>query len=271
MPLAMRIQAGEDSRLPAPIRLDLALTSFARAVDLQDGAAIDRLAAQLEPLLPALAGDFAAIRKAAPGPDKRFAEFFVLAKIPGVRTDLIDYTRPEGASVDAYGGYWTDWMVMARGHGLADSAPPPLPLYQDTGQGADETTPDARLDLTCLGECSLSAEPLRLPEFVAKAQAAADAERAYFLRPPAGSGAYDSGGTNPPLKAPPGAVSAWEEMLAYVTAHPNDPRAPEALYWLVHVGHFGGSHNHSGRRAFKLLKAKYASSPWAGKVKYYYD
>jgi hypothetical protein len=114
-----------------------------------------------------------------------------------------------------------------------------------------------------------SARPLRLPGFVAKGQSTATVERGYFLRTP--QAYYDAGKTNPPLDLPKGAVSTWEEMLAYVTAHPKDSRAPEALYWLVHVGHFGGSHAHSGRRAFKLLKARYAASDWAVKTKYYYD
>jgi hypothetical protein len=262
MPLALRMRAGRDARLAPSLRLDLALTNFARAVDLQDGAAIDMLSGELETLLPPMAPDFAAVRKAQPGADKRFAEFFVLAKIPGLRTDLVEYTRPEGATVNDYGGSWADWIVLARGHPLAASAPPEPALYQQDGQGAAE-------DLTCLGECQIGAEPLRLPDFVAKTQADARGERGYFLRPDATY--YLSGQTNPAMTLPPGGVSAWEEMLTYIAAHPDDARAPEALYWLVHVGHFGGSHAHSGRRAFKLLKSRYGSSPWAAKVKYYYD
>jgi hypothetical protein len=60
-------------------------------------------------------------------------------------------------------------------------------------------------------------------------------------------------------------------MLVYAKAHPADPRIPETLYWLVHVGHFGGSHNHSGKRAFELLHGKYPKSVWAKKTPYYND
>jgi hypothetical protein len=269
LPLAQRMSAAADPLLPPRLRLDLDLTNFARAVDLQDAAAIDAVSNRLEALLPLMAADFAAIRKARPGPDKRFAEFFVLAKIPGLRTDLVEYTRPEGRTVSDFQGYWTDWIVFAKGRPLLTSAPPDASLYQRDGQGAEEGWPDSQTDLTCLGECQAGAQPLRLPDFAAKVQTAAGSERGYFLRTP--QSYYDAGKTNPPLDLPKGAVSAWEEMLAYVTAHPKDPRAPEALYWLVHVGHFGGSHAHSGRRAFKLLKARYAASVWAVKTKYYYD
>jgi hypothetical protein len=82
---------------------------------------------------------------------------------------------------------------------------------------------------------------------------------------------YGRGETNPAQTLPPGAVAVWDEMLDYVSAHREDPRAAEALYWLVHVGHFGGSHNHSGRRAFRLLKTRYPQSDWAVRTKYYFD
>ena len=50
------------------------------------------------------------------GPDKRFAEFFVLAKIPGVRTDLPtdypgEYERVGGRRVADFQAHWADWMI----------------------------------------------------------------------------------------------------------------------------------------------------------------
>jgi TolA-binding protein len=58
-------------------------------------------------------------------------------------------------------------------------------------------------------------------------------------------------------------------MLDYAKAHPNDPRIPEALHWIVHASHFGGSHNESGRRAFQLLHLRYPHSIWARRTKVY--
>jgi hypothetical protein len=49
------------------------------------------------------------------------------------------------------------------------------------------------------------------------------------------------------------------------------PRAPEALYWLIHVSHYGTGHNRSGYRAFMLLHERYPGSTWAKQSKYYYD
>jgi TolA-binding protein len=65
--------------------------------------------------------------------------------------------------------------------------------------------------------------------------------------------------------------SIWEELLGYVRAHPRDPRAPEALYWLIHVSYCGTGHNRSGYCAFMLLHERYPGSTWAKQSKYYYD
>ncbi len=275
MPLAQRLAIAEDAALPERLRLDISLTSFARAVALQSDPAIDRAARRLIALLPQLADPLLRVVATPPGPDKRFAEFFVLSQIPGLRTDLVDYTRPEKTVAD-FQGYWMDWRVRSPGAApgpsapgpSAPAAPPPLAAYQQAGQ-VEDGAPDAATDLVCLGECGRGASPLRLPDPVAAVQAQALKERAGFDQPP--QTFYNSGPTNPPRPAPPGTVSPWEEMLAWVTAHRQDPRAPEALYWLVHVGHFGGSHDHSGRRAFRLLHGRYPDSDWAKRAKFYYD
>lgn len=262
LPLQARIALSRDPRLPPPLKLDVALTSYARAVALADHAAVDGLAADLEKLLPQMADDWRRVRTAPAGADKRFYEFFVLAKIPGVRIDLVEYTRPEG-TVAEFQQYWTDWIIPAKGRPVAPD-PPALALYQESGV-VDDGAPDAATDLTCLGECGLGAAPLRLPDFAGAVAGQAKAERGYFVR------IKPNYSDDPPPAPPPGAVAAWDEMLAYAAANPKNPQVPEALYWLVRVGRFGGSHNHSGKRAFQLLHKAYPTSTWAKRSPYYYD
>ncbi|WP_372786547.1 hypothetical protein [Phenylobacterium sp.] len=268
-PLATRIAISQDKGLRPALRLDVALTSYGRAVQLQDNAAIDTLSRDLATLLPLMAADFRGVVAAKPGPDKRFAEFLVLAKIPGLRDDLVDLTRPEGARVVDFQSYWTDWVIMSA-RAPPPRAPRPLANYQNDGFGVQawygdgRGTPDPRTDLTCLGECGVGASPVRLPDFIAAGQARAAVERRYFTT-------FDQRYDGKPQPYPPGGVAAWDEMIDYAKAHRGDPRVPEALHWLVHVGHFGGSHKHSGQRAFKLLHARYAGSAWAKTTPYYYD
>ncbi len=266
-PLADRIALSRNPTVPTKLRLDVALTSYARAVLLQDNAAIEGLARDLETLLPIMAKDFHAIPAARLGADKRFAEFIVFAKIPGLRTDLIDYQRPEGAHVADFQRYWTDWIVLKRPG--APAQPPPLVLYQQDGANFEDGRygtgwPDALTDLACLGECGRGAAPLRVPDIFAAGAAKAAAERAIVFKT---DHRYDKPEPTPPT----GAVYVWDEMLTYAHAHPTDPRIPETLHWLVHVGHFGGSHNHTGKRAFELLHSRYPKSIWAKKTPYYND
>lgn len=261
LPLTERIALSRDARLPAPLRLDVALTSYGRAVQLQDDAALDGLAGDLATLLPQMAGDFRAVVQAKPGADKRFAAYFILAKIPGVRPDLSDYVRPEGP-VAQFQEPWVDWIILPRGRPSTKVREPALSEYQQGGWvGYD--TPDAQTDLTCLGECGRGAAPLRLPDFAKAAQGRAAAERGYFM--------IINGYDETPPAVPPGGRAAWDEIIAYVASRPGEPRAAEALYWLVRAGRWGGSHDHSGRRAFKLLHAAYPKSAWAQKAPYYYD
>ena len=288
MALSSRMALGNDPALPAPIRLDLALTSFARAVLLRDTAAVDALSRQLQRLLPAMAAEFAAIPGAAPGADRQFAEYLVFAKIPGLRTDLLDYTRPTG-TVAEFSGSWPNWVMLGKPD--PDIIPPAPVLYGSNGYqqvdvpaGTDLGEGYVRIpDVVCRTICGAGGFVPRLPAFLSATAARATAERR--LLPPPGRYADKGGYTadrrdafpNPtdtdakPLPAPPGATYVWDAVLDYANKHPRDPRVPEALHWIIHVGRYGQGHDHSGKRAFTLLKSRYPASSWAKQNQFYYD
>jgi hypothetical protein len=240
-----------------PQRDDLALTDFARAVQLQDDASIDGLARDLGGLLPQMRREWRTVAAAPPGSARRFAEYFAMAKLPGLRADLADYSRPQG-TVRQFQGTWVDWEILPRGTDGPGAFPAPSNYL--FGDWYDGDTGEA--DLTCLSECGV-AFPFHLPPFVAALQDRAEAEESVF--------AIYADSENAAAPLPAGALSAWDETLLYARAHPRDPRSPEVLYWLIHVGRWGGSHNHLGRRAFALLHARYARSIWAARSPYYYD
>jgi hypothetical protein len=232
------------ARLPtldAGFRLDIALTSWVRAVLAGDDAAADALARDLKALLPPVAADWQGFLDAKTPADKRFAAYFILAKMPGAAIDLGsgDYTRPTGTSVAQFQGHWPDWLYIPAGH----PAPPATP-------------PTEVADAVCLGLCGPAGFLLRSPDFVNAGTAQAAQERAHY---------------HPADAAKADATSVWEEVLGYAAGHPKDPRSPEALYWLVRISRFGTGHNHSSHRAYDLLKERYPASDWAKKTKYYYD
>ncbi len=257
LPQEQRIALSRNPALPAHLRLDVALTSFARAVQLQDDAAIDALARDLAKTLPQLKADWTRIAATPPGEAKRFAEFFVLAKIPGLRTDLIDYIRPTG-SLANFSGSWPRWIIVPRDQRPATAAPPKLVRYQYTGVIYGDRDDEQRFgDLTCLGQCGAGAFPLRLPQFAAAGQPTALAERRAFL-------------PDNVAEPPKGSLNVWEEVLAYARAHPEDPRSPEALYWLIRVTRWGPNDDDMSGRAFRLLHARYPKSSWAKRSPYHY-
>ena len=101
MPLAERAALATDANLPATLRLDIGLTTWTRAVLEQDDGQINALSVALETLLPAEKANLATVVKTPSGPAKRFAEFFIMAQMPGLATDLMSYTRPSGARLVA--------------------------------------------------------------------------------------------------------------------------------------------------------------------------
>lgn len=235
LPAPARVRLAQDETLPAPLRLDVALTSWTRAVLMQDMATAQRLTPLLQTLLPQLDAEWKAFAAAKSPEDRRFAAWFVLAKMPGLDVDLSGtYTRPQG-KVAEFEGHWHDWLY----------APPRAPAVP---------APEVKGDVVCYGMCGPGIFPFRAPPFVQDSAGAVAKERGQYL--PANQKT---------------AGSVWEDLLAYAKAHPQDPRSPEALYWLTRVSRFGSGHNRSSYRAYMLLQARYKASSWAQKSKYYYD
>lgn len=257
LPLERRIALSRMSILPRELRLDLALTSFARAVQLQDDRALDGLAGDLAILLPQLRQDWRRIAAAGPGPARRFALAFAMAKLPGLGTDLnLHYTRPVGTVLD-FQGSWNDWMILPSAARVGPVELPGASQYHDAASGGMDD--DRADDLTCLFRCGRGAFPLHLPPFVASVQDEATAERRAFVF------GY------PERDWPRGTLSVWEEALSYARTHRGDPRVPELLYRLIRVDRWGAAPDRLGQRAFQLLHARYPGSAWAKRSPYYYD
>jgi hypothetical protein len=266
MPLTMRAAVARDRTLPPELRLDVALTSFARAVALRDDGIADQMASDLVLLLPQLRADWQRI-VASRGSTKRYAQLFAMAKLPGLRPDLASYHRPRG-TVRQFGGYWARWTTLPGGAATSDAGLPAASSYAadgisgrhddalDMGQGED--------DLVCRGKCGAGGRPVHLPPFVAEAQARATAERGRYQA----EGRYLDNETE---TYPAGTVFLWDELLDHARANPTDPRSPEALYWLIRIGRWGGNYNHMSKRAFQLLHRRYPGSVWAKRSPYHYD
>jgi hypothetical protein len=262
LPLTQRAALVSDADLPATLRMDIGLTTWTRAVLEQNNGVIDQLSGELAVLLPQLAPQWKQVVSTAPGPDKRFAEFYVMAQIPGLSTDLPLYTRPDG-TIPNFQGNWQDWMILPAGATNGDYAPSCLLAYNPDGScdpanfdGSDATL-WAASDVVCQTYCGEGSFPMRRPDFMAATLSQWTAEQKRLATP------YVNGKGM--------GASVWDEVLAWADAHPKDPRSPEALYWLIHVTRYGQSHNHLSHRAFDILHQRYPTSTWAKKTPYYFD
>jgi len=240
MSLDMRAELAERRHLPHGAQYDLAFSTWVRAVLLENDAVSDRLARVVIALKPEMKGDLESFLNAKNKPDKRFAAYFLLAKTRNASVDMTEQY------------YWQNWLFIPTGKAPPETLPTPV---------QDFSSPDK----ICSGSCGQGSFALRLPDFVTKAQAAADEQRRRYL--PVGA----MGARGQDFKEPPDAGSVWEEVLSYVQAHPADSRSPEALYWLVKVSRFGTGHNQSSKRAFLLLHKRYPDTHWAKETKYFYD
>ncbi len=268
LPLRERVTLVDTAVLPPEIRLDVALTSFVRAVELRDDAAVDRLAGRLVTLLPQVAPDWRRIARTKPGADKLFAEAFVMMKIPSLRVDLAGYARPTG-TVRQFAGYWVDLLLPLPGRPLAFRPFAPASAYLPNGwwDGADAHDPaQEHADLACLDKCGVGSFSLHLPPFAQTIVPRALEERRSFV---VALERFDETGHRQTVSTP--GVSLWENGLDYVDRHPGDPRAPEALYRLIRVARWGGNHDHLGRRAFLMLHRRYPRSEWTSRSPFYYD
>ncbi|HVY14583.1 MAG TPA: hypothetical protein VHB27_05110 [Rhodopila sp.] len=235
LPIAERAKLAGNAALPPGLGFDLAFTTWVRAVLTGDDATADRLTPRLKAGLPQLTKEWDTYLAARPGNDKRFAAWFILAKVPGADVDLRGpYTRPQGAVAD-FDGHWRNWLYAPAG-------------AKSVGPAAIDG------DIVCYGLCGQGAFPVAMPAPVAAMADRAAAERGRFMPADAAK-----------------AGSVWEDVLAYVKAHAADPRSPEALYWVVRVSRFGTGHNRSSYRAFMLLHERYKNSSWAKETKYFYD
>lgn len=261
MPLDTRIALSRMPDLPRELKLDVALTSFPRAVQLHDDAAMVGLARDLAELLPQLRSEWNAVVTAKPGPDRLFAAGFAMAKLPGLSADLGLYWRPQG-TVPQFQGTWEDFMVLPAPLPLSgsDAVQPPGGNWYNS-DGVWNSGDDG--DLVCRGKCGAGAFALTLPPFLEAQRRRIETERNAFV--------VHSGSDSHVVDYPKGTFSLWEMVLEHARANPRDPRSPEALYWLIRIARWGANHDHSGKRAFQLLHARYPGSDWAKRSPYYYD
>jgi hypothetical protein len=239
LPTRILAQAASSPRLPENLRRQVAESAWVRAILLHD----ESVARQLAPVLSALSPDLAPGLKSyldADDSSRRFAAVFLILHRPELHPYIsagIGRETPPG-HMDSFHDNW--WCSFA-------------PAQENDGWG-NYFSKYSQMNSPLLALYS-GKKPFS-PGFLTSAEKnAAESEwnlSAKFANAP-----------------------DWlaTQVLDFAKSHPNDPRIPEALHYVVRAGHLGCTDDASAsfsRSAFRLLHKDYSSSDWAKKTPYWY-
>jgi len=242
LPLPALIASVKSGALPAPLRRQVAIAAWVRAVILgQDGSAKELIPA-LEQLVPELKPELAAYAKAPDAAARRFTAALLMLRVPGLRPYVVQGVGRE-TPVARLDNFRDNWWCAPRLPGKDEfrMLPPGLSEMLQTGGPLKVLYPGGKVDS---------------PGFLTAAQKE-EAEKEWQRISTCGTG--------------PNYLAA--QVLEWAKAHPDDARVPEALHLAVRATRYGCTDKDTPRvskAAFDLLHRRYPRSPWAEKTKYRY-
>lgn len=244
MPLSILTSAARSSALPKPLRQQVAIAAWTRAILLGNDSAAREIAPILLESAPDLVSSFATYNSATDTEEREFAAIFILLHAPGMRPSVgVGYSRAawsNSESLSEIDSYRDNWWCRR------DPEPGDLYSYNQQfnpglGGPMQQVYPDRKIPP---------------PAFLNSAQQAAAKEE------------------QTALAALPSAPN-WlaERTLAWANLHPEDSRVPEALHFAVRATRFGCANAETGRyskRAFALLHGRYAKGDWAKRTPFWF-
>lgn len=256
MPLAMLRSISDGNQLPEADRSELRRTVFARAVLLQDAAAVRQVIPSLVKSSPELRAALERVGAAASEAATVDEARLVVLAHPGLRPFLsagvarrIDYM----AGGDALKAEPLTTVDNLRDNWWCSFEPKPDPLvtyeteYWKRGYGRTESLSKVFR--------SKPNEPDRLAFLTDVQQRQAASEWMAMQK----------------IDAAPNELGRWAND--WVEAHPTDPRAPMILHQVVRATRYGCTNERTGaisRRAFNLLHSRYGATEWAKKTPYWF-
>ena len=239
LPLVRLREAVLDPALPAHLSRDLALSTWTRAVLLDDRVTARAVAPVLARLAPELVRRLDAWRHASGSGESRFAAVDLLLHAPGAQALVsagIGRTQTAPiASTDPFRNNW--WCTLPPERGEWNG-------WAGSGYTHEVDWPAGALR-----------DSLRPAFLTAEDRRAAEAERARLVA----------------LDVAPNWLC--RETLAWAVAHRDDPRVPEALHLAVRSTRYGCADRETGgwsKQAFQLLHRRYPKSEWAKKTRYWF-
>jgi hypothetical protein len=233
-PLASWMDASKNALVPKEIQAEIARAGWVRSILLEDMASARAFAGRVEQLTPELASEMRGYLAVQDAASARFFAVFLMLRAPG----LEPIVRPgfgRTTSVMNSDSFRDNWWDIAG----------------QPSDGARDADHDALVDLYPKG-------PFGPTDFMPKDQLAAAQQELQKI--------VDRGGNAVNYLA--------SEAIAWTTAHPQDPRVPQALHLVVEATHYGPADGvkskEYSKQAFDILHRKYPASEWTKKTKYWY-
>lgn len=243
LPMEYWLKGAESANLPQQQRKEIAEGGWARAVLLDDEGHGKRAAGLLGKLAPELGDALQKYEEAATPEERRFAAMLLLLKRPEMVPEVRAGGRREtdAGRIDSYGNNW--WCKQSGG--VIASADETFARYYSFYN--KWTPPLAEINGKLDGK----------PDFLTDEEWSAAQGEIKKL-----------------AAAEPGPNWLSAQAIAFAKAHPDDPRAPEALHLAVRATRHGCGDDATGKyskQAFKFLHQKYPKSEWTKKTPYWFN
>jgi hypothetical protein len=240
LPIEYWLRAAESAALPARQRKEIAAGAWVRSVLLEDEVHGKRAADLLAAFAPDLKSGLENYSQAATPEERRYAAALLLLKQPELTTEVRAGNGREDlpGHIDPYGDNW--WCAPGGSSDQDDDSTRYYRFY-------DPWTPPLS---------AIYGSKEWQPAFLT-----AEARQTEALE------------TSKLAALGPGPNWLGIQAIAFTKAHPDDPRAPEALHLAVRATRHGCGDDATGkysRQAFQLLHQKYPGSEWAKKTPYWF-
>jgi hypothetical protein len=249
LPMRMLAEAAKSSTLPKPLRREVVIAAWTRAILLDQDATARELIPTAQELVPEATYDFGEYSRITDILQLRFAAILAILRNPGFRPfvtagysrgNLYTVGEPGFNKLDNLHDNW--WCALTPTPENQSYARDYYRMFIKMSSPLREIYPEDKFP-----------SPLFL---TADDRAAAEKEHA-------------------DLEAHSAAPN-WlgKRAVEWATAHPEDPRVPEALHLVVRAWRYGcpeGSEENYSKAAYDLLHKRYPASEWTKKTPYWFN
>ncbi len=249
LPLRMLVEASKSAALPKPLRREVVIAAWTRAILLDQEAIARELVPIAQELVPEASAEFGEYSRNTDVPQLRFAAVFAILRNPGFRPfvtagysrgNLYTVGEPGFNKLDNLHDNW--WCALT-------------PDSTNESYGRDYYRMFIKLS-----------SPLK------EIYPGDKIPSSFFLTVDDRATAYKEHSEIEAKSAAPNWLG--KRALEWAIAHPDDPRVPEALHLVVRAWRYGcteSSGENYSKSAYKLLHKRYSANEWTKQTPFWFN